>query len=263
MTPAQAEKAKQVEEVAAAWDELSRLHLSTFPEVTAPSLVAAEPVPMFGVLLREAERRALEGLGRFDRAARVEARERARSEAEAEALLLLDAGLRDHAARQEASDRAWSQLVAGEPSAVAAAVGQALSSRGLGVVVDSDRVGQVAVELEVPRIETIPTHRPDVTPKGMPTLKKLTKTELAHHDRQLVAARVLLAAKEALAQSRAIGVVAVVARRDGKDMIRTRLSRHALEGADWSRDAWDVLSEADPAVEADVGGRTQELRPLK
>ncbi|WP_297619259.1 hypothetical protein [Nocardioides sp.] len=218
---------------------------------------------MFSVLIKRAERRHMAGVGRFDRHARQEARERARAEAEAEALGLLTAGIEDRSVRQAESDRVWAALVAGEPAAVAGAVSNALEARGLNAEVGSNRVGEVQFDLQVPGAEAIPTHQPSLTPSGTPTLKKLAKTEVAHHVRQQVAARVLLAAKEALAQSPAI-VKADVSARHGRDtFVRVRLTRAGLDAAPWNRAAWDVLLAADPGVEANIGGRTQELRPLK
>lgn len=263
MTPAQAEKARQVEEAAAAWDELSRLHRVSFPAVAAPGAVPAEPVPMFAVLMRDAERRQLKGLGRFDRAARQEARVRARSEAELEAMRLLSEGFLERAERQEASDRAWAALASGEPEAVVAAVQAALTGRGLDVVVASDSVGHVHLNLAFADEESVPTHQPALTPAGRPTLKKLTKTEAAYHVRQLVAAHALLAAKETFAQSPGILVVEVSTRRGRDVLVRGRLAREQLESADWSKDAWKVLEDVDPHLGANIGGRTQELRPLK
>jgi hypothetical protein len=263
LTPAQAEKARQVEEVADAWDELARLHRVRFPEATHPGAVPADPVPMFGVLLRAAERRLLKGVGRFDRAARDQARARARVEAEQHALRLLTIGLRDRAERQDAADRTWAALESGQSAAMVVVVSEALEQRGLDVAVTSDGTGHLRLDLQVPGPDAIPTHQPAVTPKGQPTLKKLTKTEVAQHVRQLVATRVLLAAKEALAQAPGARVVDVVAQREDDILLRTHLERARLHAADWSSAAWEVLNVIDPAVQTNIGGRTQELRPLK
>lgn len=262
MTPAQAEKARRVEEAAQEWAQLAQIHRIEFDPIAAPEPVVTEPVPMFSVLLRQAERRHLRSVGRFDRLGRTEARRRAREEAEAEALRLLAGGIEDRDRRQEASDRAWAALVKGEPDAVEAAVSGALTARGLPVTVVSRRVGHVRIDVQVPGADAIPTHRPAVTAKGAPTLKKLTKTETAFHQRQQAAAGVLLVAKEARSQSSAISEVEVVASRGRDPLMRTTLTSASLRAAPWRMDAWDVLLAADPQLETNIGGRTQELRPL-
>lgn len=177
---------------------------------------------------------------------------------------LLDAGMREWRQRQDGSDRAWTQLVDGQPEAVADAVTTALAARGVAAFVTSDRVGHVGLELRASlNEEDVPTHQPGRTPKGAPTLKKLTKTEIARHVRELLAAQVLLAAKEAAAQSPAITDVDVVVARGRDAVLRTHLTRAGLESAPWHLAAWQVLEAADPMLEANIGGRTQELRPLK
>ncbi len=263
LTPAQAEKARQVQELADAWHELARMHRVRFPEATHPGAVPADPVPMFGVLLRDAERRLLKGVARFDRAARDQARARARAEAEQHALRLLTDGLRDRAERRDAADRTWTALESGQSDAMVVVVSDVLEQRGLDVAVTSDGTGHLRLDLQVPGPDAIPTHQPGVTPKGHSTLKKLTKTEVAQHVRQLVAARVLLAAKEALAQAPGARVVDVFAKRGGDALLRAHLERARLHAADWSSTAWEVLNAIDPEVETNIGGRTQELRPLR
>ena len=264
MTPAQAEKARQLEENSAAWRRLTELHRITFPEATHPGAVTADPVPMFPALLAGAEKRHLVGVGRLDRETRRRAREAARVEAESEAVGLLETGLRTWSERQDASDLAWSALMKGDSDAVAGAVSGALSGRGVPADVTSDRTGHVRLELRTSlEGEDIPTHQPSVTAKGTPTLKKLTKTETAHHVRHVLAARVLLAAKEAFAQSPAIAEVDVVATRGADSLLRTHLTRAAMSRAPWQMAAWHVLEVVDPMMEANIGGRTQELRPLK
>jgi hypothetical protein len=263
MTPAQAERARQVAEVAQAWDDLESQHRVTFPAAEPPGPVAPEPVPMFGVLLRTAEREELRGVGRFDRAARVEARTCARAKAEAEACRLLSDATAKHAADQAASDAAWRALLEGDPDTVTSRLSGTFVRRGIGAAVTAVTGGQVQISVEVPGVEAVPSHRSTVTPAGQPTLKKLTKTEAAEAVRQVVAARVLLVAKEALAESPATNEVIVAAHfaRSG-DVLETALHRDGLSEAPWRLDAWSVLSAVDPDVEVNIGGRTQELRPL-
>lgn len=263
MTPAQAERARQVAEVSHAWDTLESQHRVAFPAAQAPGPVAADPVPMFGVLLRDAEREELRGIGRFDRDARREARVRARGRAEEKAGWLLSEAAAKHAADQAASDAEWAALLDADPHAVTSRTADALARRGIRADVTSGTAGEVRVALEVPGVEAVPTHRPDVTPTGLPTLKKLTKTEASEAVRQVVTARVLLVAKEVLAESPATEAVTVAARFPGSaDVLRATLRRDRLARAPWHLDAWNVLTEVDPAVAVNIGGRTQELRPL-
>ena len=263
MTPAQAEKARQVEEVRRAWDELATLHRATFPAAAEPGVVTPEPVPMFSVLLREAEREQLAGIPRRDRDARRDALSRARDQAEGKALSLLADGMRDTDQRQRVADQSWEALVAGEPDAVRTAVAHALSTRGLSVKVESPKLGVVSMQLSLPGEELLPTHGPSMTPKGLPTLKKLNKTEVAEQVRQLAAARVLLAVKEAFAQSPGVHRVQVTGlRSDGKPILGADIARADLQSASWHLDAWNALTDCDPELQANIGGRTMELRPL-
>jgi hypothetical protein len=218
---------------------------------------------MFGVLLRDAERQELRGIGRFDRDARREAKIRARIRAEEEVSRLLSEAAAMHAADQAASDAGWTALLDGDPHAVTSRTASAFTRRGIRADVTAGTAGEVHVAVEVPGVEAVPTHRPDVTPTGLPTLKKLTKTEASDALRQVVAARVLLVANEVLAESPATEHVTIAARFSGSaDVLRTALRRDRLARAPWHLDAWNVLTDVDPAVDVNIGGRTQELRPL-
>ena len=137
MTPAQAERARLVEEVRAAWNVLHGQHRVAFPAVTKPGPVPPDPVPMFEVLLRNAEKKALSGVGRLDRAGRRTARRAARDEAEVEALAVLEDGLTDRRERQSAADARWSALVAGEPAAVEATLAEVFRQRGIRLLVEA------------------------------------------------------------------------------------------------------------------------------
>lgn len=263
MTPAQAEKARRVDETRRAWADLAELHRTTFPDAVEPDRFPGEPVPMFSALLHKAERQHLAGVSRRDRQAREGARQRARQDAEREALALLEVGIRDRDERRRDDEIAWAALVAGETEALEVAVSNALRSRGLDVVVTSGQRGVTAIDLTLPGPELLPTHWPATTPKGLPTLRKLNKTEMAEQVRQLVAARVLLAAKESLAQSPGLAQVCVTGRRaDGKAILRAGISRSAVNSASWHQDAWSVLEACSQVLETNIGGRTLELRPL-
>ncbi len=218
---------------------------------------------MFSVLLGAAERDELRGVKRLNRATRREARGRARERAEAEALHLLAAGIDDQEIRQRASDAAWEALLTGDPEAVSDAVRKRLVDRGVQATVVCHERGMVSVIMQAPGPEALPSQKPSVTPKGQPTLKKLNRTEVAQELRELVASRMLLVAKEAVAQSPAVRAVRVVAHFEGgRPVLRTSLSRTALDRTNWAPDAWDVLMAVDPALQVNIGGRTQELKPL-
>lgn len=263
MTLAQADRARQIAEVTQAWQSLSSQHRMEFQPVSQPEPPAPEPLPMFSVLLSTAEREELRGVSRFDREGRREARSRARSGAEAEAMQVLSVATQEHASRQEVVAAQWAALTSGEPRAVVTAVTRAFADRGVPVAVSVDDSGDLRLLVQVPGPEAVPTHQPAVTPAGAPTLKKLTKTETAHHVREVAAARVLLAAKEAVAHSPSSSTVLVAAHfARGPVVLRSRLSRAALETAPWSRTAWEVLQAVDPEIDVNIGGRTQELRPL-
>lgn len=263
MTPAQAARAKQIADVSSAWERLRGQHRLDFPDVNPPGSVAAEPVPMFGVLLRESERAALARVGRLDRSARRDGRRTARAEAEARALVLLERGLSDRQARQQHADAQWAALGAGEPAATEGAIAAAFESRGVPVVVHSLSESAVRLVLQLPGEDFVPTHEPSVTPGGAPTLKKVTKTQVAAVVREVAAGRVLLAAKEAYAVSPATQVIQVEGGfGHGPVVMRAIITREACTGADWSTPAWEVLTSMDPRLEVNVGGRTQELRSL-
>jgi hypothetical protein len=264
MSPAQAERARRAAEVQEAWEGLRNQHRVDFPAVAAPGPVPPDPVPMFEVLLRNAEKKALSGVGRLDRTGRRTARRAARDRAEAAALALLELGLSDQSERQADVDARWAALLTGEPAVTEAAVADVFHQRGIRVTVEAASAEVVRLRIELPGEEVVPTQTPSVTAAGAPTLKKVTKTQVAAAVREVAAAQVLLAAKEALAASPATRMVQVEGGfGSGPAVVRAHLTRQALAEALWSRDAWDVLLAVDPDVEVNVGGRTQELRPLR
>lgn len=264
MSPAQAERARRAAEVEEAWALLRDQHRVDFQAVTEPVPVSPNPVPMFEVLLRSAEKKALSGVPRWDRDGRRTARRTARDQAEAEALAILEQGMADRSERQAAADAHWTALLAGEQAATEAALAAAFGERGIRVLVRAVSTEVVHLSIELPGDEVVPTHAPGVTAAGAPTVKKTTKTQLAAAVREVAAARVLLAAKEALAASPSTRIVQVEGGFGGRPIVlRANLSREALSDAPWSMDAWDVLLAVDPDLEVNVGGRTHELRPLR
>lgn len=66
-----------------------------------------------------------------------------------------------------------------------------------------------------------------------------------------------------MTESPATEVVSVAGRFvSSADVLRATLRRDRLKQAPWQLDAWRVLTAVDPDVEVNIGGRTQELRPL-
>ena len=125
----------------------------------------------------------------------------------------------------------------------------------------------------VPGIELVPERKPDVTPSGNPTVKKLTKKERGDLYLTLICGHFLATIKEALAMAPSISdVKGVVLRRDGDDvfghprievLLAGLYERSDLERVKWS-DVFpsDVVQEAAVDLLWNIRGRPPELQQL-
>lgn len=112
-----------------------------------------------------------------------------------------------------------------------------------------------------PSDDELPIYKPTVTARGTASVSKLNKTERSEWQRQLVATRVLLAAKQVFAVAPGVQKVRVIVT-DGptdRPILGACLSRSRLGNADFRLDRWHVLEEVDPQLVVALRGRTRAL----
>ena len=261
LTAAQAERHRQVEVANAHFAQLEGLHRVEFPKVVAQS-AAAVPLPPFPHVLLAAERQTLKVVSRFDRQARKAARVAARGTAEAWALDLMQSAEADRRRRQAELDLRWTTLSANDAEVTSQAIrtqfGGAARTRMLDV---KDGFARLVTSVDGPDI--VPSHKAAHTPGGAPTLHKVNQTERSDSHHQIVAAQVLVAAKQALAVAPGlIGVQVLAIDGAGAPVLGAVVRREAIESADWRQGAWQVLTTADETLRFAERGRTRELVTL-
>jgi hypothetical protein len=269
---AQARKAEQAQQIAAALQHILDLHRQTFPPAQPPVAPPPEPVDERAIRTRH-ESTALRGISIFRRARRREAERRAAVAAEAEIRAERERRERERARAQEQLDAAWRRLLANDPPTVLAALDAAFEdneARATALDVDGDEVELVVLP---PTPDVLPERLPATTPAGNLTLKRTTKTEAAQLYKTLVAGHVLATVREAFAVAPSLRSARVVAIRvpeidaDGRPrtevLLAARFERAALDGIQWDRaEAPQVVVDAASELVVDVKGRAKELHPV-
>lgn len=262
MTAKQAERAQQVENAVRHFAHLENMHRQQFGG-SVREIVTTPTLAKFGKLLATAEKRTLHRVSPLDRETRKARRVEARQLAERWALDLMALAENERRSRQDSVDREWTALHANEPEAVRRALAAASKADARPVRVLGVEGGEAHLTVRVDGPQVVPDSKPATTPSGAPTLRKVTKADRAAWHRQIVASQVLLAAKEALAVAPALHAVRLVAvDHAGIPLLGARLQRPAIVSADWSEDAWRILSGLDGDLRCDLRGRTQELRTI-
>jgi len=245
--------------------KLEALHRMDFPAVESPVVPEPELTP-FSTLLARARKEALQGVGRFDRAARAAAKKEAQRQAELWASEEADIAMLERESEQSSLDAVWIALLGNHRSVVAHVVGKAYAEANapaqLVTVVD----GVGFVRLLGPSEFDIPVFKPVESRSGSPSVAKLTVTERAQWHRVLVAARVLLVAKQTLAVAPGLAAVRVLVMRPGnpeEPLMAATIDRSRLALADFSLRAGQVLDAVAEDVVVKTRGGTGELQPIR
>lgn len=269
---AQAAKAQEAQAILAALDAVARLHHEEFTPAQKP--VAPPPPPVdIQALIAKHRRRALAGIGLFDRRARSAARASADASARSEGAQLAAADLAAQATYQENLDMFWTLLTGNDPDTVLAELAAAFEDNDAAAAPLGVAGNEAALLVLVPGQNALPERKPDVTAAGNLSLKKVTKTELADWYRALVSGYVLVTVKEALAVAPGLGSIRILAARKGhvdaygrhgvEAVMAARFSREALQGIRWGETgASQVVVEAANELTVDLAPRTNALRPL-
>src|SRR4029453_4073427 len=117
LTPAQMERAQQVEAVRRQFAHLEQLHRTEFTQPTRES-VTSPALPKFAKLLATAEKQALKGVGLLDRRSRKSARTRARQRAESWRRAVMARAESERERGQREIDLRWAGLHANDPAVV-------------------------------------------------------------------------------------------------------------------------------------------------
>jgi hypothetical protein len=241
------------------------MHRASVPATTKAEVTPPKLKP-FGLLLATAERQEFQGVSRFDRDARREARNRARILAEGWARDLLVLADRDRGERQAPIDAAWALLAGNDPATVTALLDEAFRSMHARVTTYSVSGDVVSVRIVGPLEQDLPTVKPKVTPTGKQTVAAINKGERASWLASLTAARVLLVAKLVFAQAPGVRTVRAVVMspiEGGAPVIAASLSRERLESAPWGTGAFQVLESGADEVIFQTRGRSRELAPIE
>ncbi|MGH3519365.1 MAG: hypothetical protein ACRDT2_00505 [Natronosporangium sp.] len=212
--------------------------------------------------------------GKFKRAERASAKQKAAAWTEAEAARQWTMLKSQQAQWQQSLDQQWHALVGNEPSIVLQTLAEAFedneaASAAVGVVADEVSL----VVIVPPASQAIPEQMPGRTAAGNLSSRKITQADKADLFKQFVCGQVLVTLREAFAVAPGLNSARVIVlRNDGRDPYGRRsmpclaavsLTRRALQGVRWHEaDATDVLNAAAHEKLLIQKGRSKELSPL-
>ena len=253
------ERVQQVEAVRRQFAHLEQLHRAEFTEPTRE--VVPSPVsPSFAETPGDGREAGAQGVGLLDRRSRRSARTRAREQAERWALDLIALADSERNHRQAEVDRRWAGLHVNDPATVASMLSAAFASGQRPVRVVGVVGGEVGLLVTTSGLSVVPESKPAVTPSGGPTFHKMSNSDRAAWQRQVVASQILLAAKEALALAPGLAAARVIAVDGaGTPVTAAFIPRDGLQQADWRGDAWWILTWLDPSTRFHGRVRTGEL----
>ncbi|GGK66974.1 TerD family protein [Nocardia camponoti] len=216
----QAERAQQAAERDALIAQLTEMrrqmtsvHLDEFWPTRRPQLAPPPPVDAAWAL-RQAEEFHLAGVGRFARAERAAARQRAEVDACAFAA---SEQARQHALHGRLvaeGEQWWAALIANEEDIVCEAVNVAFADNPAAGCAVGVTGAVLSVVIRQPDIDSLPAQMPGFTAAGRPTLKNVPKRERTLWWLQTLGANVVAALREAFATAPAITAIdlAVISR---------------------------------------------------
>jgi hypothetical protein len=207
-----------------------------------------------------ADKQELRGVSRFDRSERRAARVRARELAERWArdlLAIADGERRDEQAKLDA---VWQRLTSNDPETVMTAVTNSFKASRAPADIVLVEGAEAGLTVGGPTEADVPALKPTVTSAGNRTVTTLNKTERASLFAQVVASRVLLAAKQTFAAAPGVQSVRAVVSHNGP-ILACRIERARLHVADFSQPAWQIVERIDPEMRVKTRGRARELQP--
>lgn len=243
-------------------------------EFAAPTkaLAALPPLPPFERLLKDAERRELNGIGFFARGQRKGARARARVLAEEHARVLLAEAHSEREATQELVDAEWRAFLDNDEHLVVAALQRAFADNDAPAAALGVSGDELSLAVMVPSLDETPDRMPSTTAAGNLSLRKMSKSNRNGVYLSLLAGHVVLSVKEALAAAPGLESVRVIALRADVDhnglervvpLMGTRLTRSAMAGVQWEdARAWDVIRQIGSETLVKLKGSSSELVPL-
>lgn len=269
---AQAAKQQAAEQLRTALQEILNLHRQDFETSSPPQAPPPPPVDTAAVVA-EHEARALVRIGRFKRSERKQARASAAVSAQQEVAQLEEQRQQEWRQMQDQVDHWWAALLCNDPEVVLSVLGEAFEDNEAPAAAVGIDGSDVALVVLAPSIEMIPERKPDRTPAGNLTLKKLTKGERASFHSTAVASHVLLTVKETLAVAPALSACRIVAiQHAGNDsygqprvdvLMAARFERGRLHGVMWNTTAAvRILSDTATELVANFRKTTGEMQPI-
>ena len=174
---------------------------------------------------------------------------------------------------QDQMNRWWGALLRNDPEVVLSVLGEAFEDNEAPAAAVGIDGPEVALVVLAPSIDMIPERKPDRTPAGNLTLKKLTKGERASFHSTAVASHVLLTVKETLAVAPALSACRIVAiQHAGNDaygqprvdvLMAARFERGRLHGVLWNQAAaLHIISDTATELVANLRKTTGEMQPI-
>lgn len=269
---AQAAKAQEAQELAAALQAILNLHRPEFPPAQRP-IVPPPPAPDADAITAKHRKAAMAGVGFLNRKGRAQARAAAQIAAQREIAETAEFARRKHAEHQAQLDHLWQRLLANDPEIVMAALAEAFEDNEAAAAPVGAMGSEASLVVMVPNPTAVPERRPATTPAGNLTLKKLTKRDAADFYKLMVCGYVLVTVKEALAVAPGLTHVRIVAIRDaGPDaygnprleaVLAARFARQALRGVQWAAaGAHTVVNDASEQLTLRELGAAKELAAI-
>jgi stress response protein SCP2 len=191
-------------------ESTTTFHLTAFSAARRP-LLAPPQMPDASVCRAEVEALYLSQVGRFQGCSRGEILQRAAQDADLWWREEHDRLGRDHADLQRQADAWWAALRSNDEVTVIEAVNSAYADNPAGGVAVGVADGVLSVVIRQPDLDLIPRVRPDWTPSGRPTSRRIPQRERNEWWLRTLGSNVLATVLEGLATAPGIRAVIVAA----------------------------------------------------
>jgi hypothetical protein len=266
-----AQRADEIQQVAASLTAMLSVHKHEFPVVTAP--IATPPPPIGDKDIEDrCLRDALSGLHWWQRAKRRDAKERGQQQAMAQIRQRQEALEAERANHQRALDEEWQRLLANDPDVVLHTLDEAFEDNQAPAVAVDCEGDRVTVVMTMEEEDQVPDRKPAVTPTGQATLRKLSKSDRSDIYRGWVYSNILATVRETFAVVPKVnGATVVVLRKEpvtpyGEHPL-SAIYAGTLTRAQCDRIAWNSPAAVNAVLDADdlliqASGAAKSLVPI-
>jgi len=272
LTPLQAAKLQNAQELQSTLNSILSLHRHAFAEMTEPTAPDPQPidVPPLRARLRKQN---LVGVGLFARTERKAAKAEADRAADELAALQFAERVRQRDERAAFLKDWWAKLLRNDPEVTEELLTRAFEDNDAAAAVLSINRSEASLVVMVPDDTVVPDRYPTTTDIGNLSIRKMTKKDRDAYYRELVAGDLLVTVREAFAVAPGLASARIVAVRAGapngfgavtaEALTAAAFDRKTLDGVAWDQaSATSILHDASNDLVVNYRGAALTVAPI-